>query len=291
MVLTLELLNKIKQIEIRSKKIVTEMMTGQYRSHFKGHGVQFSEHRLYQPGDDVRYMDWKASARSKESLIKKFEEEREMQVFLVADVSKSFQFGSSLKNKKEILAECVSVLAFAATLAGDRVGAIFFSGRVEKIIPPKKGRNHVLKIISDLFSLKTEDSGTSLKAALESVRRMMKHQGIVFILSDFMDDGYEKALLKLSKKNDVVCLWIQDDKEFSLKDIGEIFVGGFEDTEEGFLKSSSFSYKRKLSEEKNKYSNEILSIFKKNRIEFIQVKSNENYLDELVHFFRNRTFK
>jgi uncharacterized protein (DUF58 family) len=181
-----ELLHKVRHIEITTRKMVDDLMSGGFKSSFKGHGVQFAEHRLYVPGDDVRHIDWKVSARSRDPLIKKYEEERELTIFLIVDVSASKNFGTTRKLKSELAAEIGGMLAYATARAGDKVGMLMFAGGIEKIVPPKRGRQHNLRIIRDILSYKPMTKGTDLKGALESAHRMMKHSGVVLIKSDFV---------------------------------------------------------------------------------------------------------
>ena len=208
-----EILRKVKLIEISTRKVVDDVLTGQYRSHFKGQGVQFSEHRLYVPGDDVRHINWKVSARTKDPLIKKYDEERELTVFIVVDVSGSQTFGSSEKLKSQIAAELGGMLAYAATHTGDRVGVLIFAGEVERIIPPKKGRQHILRVIRDLLTHQSTSRGTDLAGALEATGRIMKHSGVVFVISDFIAENYDIPLKRLARKHDVVAIRVEDEKE------------------------------------------------------------------------------
>src|ERR1035437_6653254 len=186
-----DLLKKVKRIEITTKKLMDEFMSGGYKSHFKGQGVQFSEHRTYSPGDDIRHIDWKVSARSKEPLLKQYEEERELSVFIIADFSTSQEFGSQHLTKRELVTQLGSMIAYAANLSGDKVGVLFVTNKVKKTIAPKKGKNHVLRIIHEFLNFPSDVGGTDLKGAFEEARRVLKHSGIVFILSDFLAEDYE----------------------------------------------------------------------------------------------------
>lgn len=283
-----DLLKKVKRIEIFTRKLVSEMMSGQYKSHFKGHGMQFSEHRQYVPGDDVRHIDWKASARSKESLVKKYEEERELTVLLVVDVSGSEKFGTAGKLKGEVLAEVGGMLACAAIQTGDRVGAILFSAEVEKLIPPKKGRAHVQRIIHTLLSFKPVHSGTRISTALDAAGRVLKHSGIVFVLSDFFDQGFERSLQKLRRRHDVVAIKIEDPKE---REIPGGCLFRFIDPETGaesYVDTSSFRFKKWLKEFSAKQDQEITSLFNKNKIDAISVETDEDYGEAIVRFFQKR---
>ena len=220
-----DLLRRVRQIEITTRKMVDDVMSGSYRSTFKGHGVQFSEHRLYVPGDDVRHIDWKVSARSRDPLIKKYEEERELTVLLVVDVSGSEAFSSARKLKSEVAAEIAGMLAYAASHTGDKVGVMLFAGEVEKIIRPKKGRQHILRIIRDMLAYRPTTRGTDLAGALDGAGRMMKHAGVVFVLSDFLAEGYELPLKRLARRHDVIAVNVGDERE-SLAYV--LFIAGME---------------------------------------------------------------
>jgi uncharacterized protein (DUF58 family) len=208
-----EVRKKIKWIEISTRRLVEDVVSGQYRSHFKGSGLQFSEHRQYVPGDDVRHIDWKVSARSRDPLVKKYEEERELTVFVVADISASTEFGTQDRSTRERLAEMSAVLAHAANAAGDRVGALLFSGKIDHVVPPKKGRQQILRLTTDLLETQGSEQGTALGDALLTADRVMKHQGIVFVVSDFLAEGYEQPLRRLARRHDVVLIRIQDPGE------------------------------------------------------------------------------
>lgn len=284
-----ELLKKVRLIEISTRKTVTDAMSGQYRSHFKGHGVQFSEHRLYVPGDDVRHIDWKVSARARDPLIKKYEEERELNVFLVVDISGSEGFGTRGKLKSEVAAEVGGMLAFAATHTGDKVGALLFGGRVERIVPPKKGRQHVLRLIRDLLTCQPKSDGTDLAGALESAGRIMKHGGVVFILSDFIASNYEHQLNRLARKHDVVAISIGDEREFDVPPVGEILFHDPESGEERYVDTGSYTFKKWVDEYKAKREAAMQAAFKGGRVEHLRISTQEDYGDAVVRFFRVRS--
>lgn len=283
-----ELVKKVKRIEITTRKMVNDMMSGQYRSHFKGSGVQFSEHRVYAPGDDVRHIDWKVSARTKEPLIKKYEEERELSVFLVVDISASKRFGSSQKLKSEIAAEVGGMLAYAATHTGDRVGALMFGEGVEKIIPPRKGRQHVLRLIRDLLSEEAHSQGTNLGNALDAAGRMMKHSGIVFVISDFITQDYEVQLRRLSRKHDVVAIWLDDDRERDFPQAGWGLFWDPEKEEEVYVDTGSFAFRSWMKEREKTFEDQTLSCFTKGQVEVLRINTREDYGDAIVRFFQKR---
>lgn len=284
-----EILRKVRLIEITTRKVVTDVLTGQYRSHFKGHGVQFSEHRLYVPGDDVRHINWKVSARTKDPLIKKYDEEREITVFIVVDFSGSETFGSSEKLKSQIAAEVAGMLAYAATHTGDRVGVLIFAGEVEKIIPPKKGRQHILRLIRDLLTHQARSKGTDLAGALESTGRIMKHSGVVFVISDFIAKGYDISLKRLARKHDVVAIQVADERESLIPDLGQILLFNPETGEENLVDTSSYQFKKWFKDYLEESEAEMRSAFKGGRVETFRIMTKEDYGEAVVRFFRARS--
>lgn len=284
-----DLLRKVHLIEITTRKVVDDVLSGQYRSHFKGHGVQFSEHRLYVPGDDVRHIDWKVSARTRDLLVKKFEEERELSVFLVVDVSGSKQFGSSGKLKSEIAAEIGGMLAYAATHTGDRVGVLLFASKIERIIPPRKGHQHILRIIRDLLTFESETKGTNLTEALEATGRIMKHSGVIFIISDFLAEGYDIALKRLSRKHDVVAVHLSDEREVQVPAIGQMLFLDPETGEEKYVDTTSYRFKKWFEEYRAEFDTDLQTSFKGSRVEFLRILTQEDYGDAVVRFFRARS--
>src|ERR1700746_4060160 len=265
-----ELIHRVRHIEITTRKMVDDLMGGSYRSNFKGAGVQFSEHRQYVPGDDIRHIDWKVSARSREPLLKRYEEERELTVFLIVDVSGSGEFGSAGKLKSEVAAEIGGMLAYAAAHAGDKVGVLLFSGKVEKIIPPKRGRQHILRIIRDILSFKPKSKGTDLKGALESAHRIMKHTGVVFVISDFLADSYDVALRRLARRHDVIAISIGDERETEIPNVGQILLMDPETGEERLVDTGSYQFKKWMKEFQTAYETDTQSAFKGGKVELLQ---------------------
>jgi uncharacterized protein (DUF58 family) len=288
-VLPEELLRKVKNIEITTRRMVDDVMSGQYRTHFKGHGVQFSEHRVYIPGDDIRHIDWKVSARTREPLVKKFEEERELTVFLVVDASGSTAFGSSGKLKSEMAAEIAGMLAYAAVLTGDKVGLLLFAGETELIIPPKKGKQHVLRIVREVLRYKARTKGTNLSGALEAAGRIMKHCGIVFVISDFMARDYDVAVKRLVRRHDVVAVNIGDRRENVIPDVGQMFVVDPESGREVFVDTSSYRFKKWLKEFALTHETDTRTALKGGKIEQLKVMTDEDYGEAIVRFFRARS--
>lgn len=284
-----ELYRKVRLIEITTRKIVTDALTGEYRSHFKGSGMQFSDHRIYAPGDDIRHLDWKASARSKEVLIKRFEEERELGVFLVVDVSGSEEFGSVTKVKREIAAEVSCMLAYAAQACGDKVGALLFAGEVEKALPPKKGRANVLRIIHELLSPRTVSKGTNLSRALRAAGRLLKHAGVLFVVSDFLAEGFETELKRLSRRHDVIAIWIQDPRERTLPQEGVAWLEDPESGNERVVDFSSYRFREWFKTEVTARRAKVESILKSSGVEILPILAEEDYPQAIVRFFRKRS--
>jgi uncharacterized protein (DUF58 family) len=284
-----ELLRKVRLIEITTRKMVDDVMSGSYRSNFKGQGMQFSEHRVYQPGDDVRHIDWKVSARSRDPMIKKYEEERELTVFLVVDVSGSKSFGSMKKLKSETAAEIAGMLAYAAVHTGDKVGLLLFGGEVEKIIPPKKGKQHVLRVIRDVLMFQPKTRGTDLKGALESAGRIMKHGGIVFVISDFMATGYDVALKRLARRHDVVAVSVGDARELEVPEVGQLVLSDPETGAETWVDTSSYAFKKWLQDYRAEQEAQTQAAFKGGRVEQLRVLTQEDYGEAVVRFFRGRS--
>ncbi len=283
-----ELLKKVRLIEITTRKMVNESVSGNYKSSFKGQGVQFSEHRLYVPGDDVRHIDWKVSARTRDPLIKKYDEERELSVFLVVDVSGSKEFGSTRALKVEAAAEIGGMIAYAAIHTGDKVGALLFAGEVEKIVPPKKGRTHTLRMIRDMLAYEAKSKGTDLKGALEAAGRIMKHTGVVFVISDFIAKDYEVALKRLGRKHDVVAIQIADEREAEIPEIGQILLEDPETGEERMVSLSSYAFKKWHSEFRKQHEDEMTAAVRGSRTQIVKIKTQEDYAEAVVRFLRAR---
>jgi len=275
-----EILKKIRKIEIRTGKLVSEVFAGQYSSVFKGRGMEFNEVREYQPGDDIRSIDWNVTARTGHPYIKKFVEERELTVMFVVDASASNLFGTRGMLKRELAAEVSALLAFSAIRNNDKVGLIIVTDKVEKYLPPKKGTHHVLRLIREMLYFKPENIGTDLGVALEYFGQVVNKRSVAFLVSDFLNTGYEKSLKILNKRHDVIALEIKDEKEESLVPAGIIEL---EDAETG--KIMTINSKDSIS---NDYSSQALKFFKSNRIDCVSLKCGDPYQDQLIKFFRMR---
>lgn len=286
-----DLLKKVKRIEITTKKLMDEFMSGGYKSHFKGQGVQFSEHRTYSAGDDVRHIDWKVSARSKEPLLKQYEEERELSVFIIADFSSSQDFGSTHLSKRELVTQLGSMIAYAANLSGDKVGVLFVTDKVQKTIAPKKGKNHVLRIIHEFLNFPTAVGGTDLKGAFDEARRVLKHSGIVFVISDFQAENYDRSLRQLSKKNDVVAIRIEDPNERVIPFSGTIEIEHPETGKKMEVNTSSYAFKKDLKNWLTQFDNNSKQALLFSGVETLTIHTNDDYTEALVHFFKRRKQK
>ncbi len=283
-----ELFAKIKQIEIRTKGLVNEVFGGEYHSAFKGQGIEFSEVRPYQIGDEIRSIDWNVSARTGETYVKIFEEEREQTVVLVVDVSGSENFGTTSKFKKEIAAEICAIVGFSAIKNGDKVGLLLFSDVVELFVPPKKGRRHVLRMIRDLFAHKPASKGTDLSLALNHLLRVLRRHSIVLILSDFMDSGYETPLKMLARRHDVVGIHLLDPREQNIPDVGLLELTDAETGETVVVDTASTHARHLISENMYSQQMELAALLKRASVDRVEIRTDESYVEPLVSFFRRR---
>jgi uncharacterized protein (DUF58 family) len=283
-----DILKKVKQIEIRTGRLVNDVFAGEYESIFKGRGMEFHEVREYVPGDDVRSIDWNVTARIGAPYVKKFIEERELTVMLLADMSSSGYFGTKNKTKRELMAELGAILAFSAIKNNDKIGLIIFTDHVEKFIPPKKGRRHVLRVIRELLYYKSVSKKTSIQSGLEYLGKVLKKKAVIFLLSDFMDSGYEKALGVLNKKHDMIAMPISDPREKSLPDVGlieceDVETGQvlFVDTGDDFLRKEFEKRKHSFIESRNR-------LFRSMDMDSIDISTDASYVEPLILFFRRR---
>ena len=286
--LTKELLKQVKQIEIKTRGVVNEVFSGEYHSVFKGRGMEFSEVREYQIGDDIRTIDWNVTARFGHPFVKIFEEERELTVMLVIDMSGSLLFGSVEKTKQQIAAELSAILAFSAMKNNDKVGLILFTDRIEKFVPPKKGRSHGLRIIREVLSFKPAGNTTDIKGALEYLNHTIKRKSIAFLISDYIDDGYEKIMNIVGKKHDLIGIVLKDPRE---KDIPKSGLVKFKDAETGrlrYIDTSSKKVQKSFTETIQFHDDLRKNIFMKSRLDAINIDIGDSYVKPLVNFFRKR---
>ncbi len=286
--LTKEILKQVRQIEIRTKGLVNQVFSGEYHSVFKGRGMEFSEVREYQYGDDIRNIDWNVTARFGHPFIKIFEEERELTVMLMVDLSGSLIFGTVEKTKQQVAAELSAILAFSALKNNDKVGLILFTDKIEKFVPPRKGRSHVLRIIRDVLSFEPEGKSTNLKAALEYMNSTIKKRSIVFLLSDFMDSGYEKILRIIGKKHDLIGVVLNDKRESDIPKMGLVKLTDAETGEERWVDTSSIKVQNRLKEVRRNMMDHRKSLFISSRLDSIEVQTGDDYVKPLVQFFRLR---
>ena len=286
-----EIARKVKGIELRTKRLVNDVFSGEYHSVFKGTGIEFAEVREYGFGDDIRLIDWNVTARTGHPYIKTFDEERELTVMLVVDVSGSGLFGSRGSSKEELAAEVSAVLAFSAIKNNDRVGLVMFSDRIELYIPPKKGSKHVLRVIREILYFKPQGARTDLKMAVEHVNRILKRKSIVFVISDFMDKGFDSALSIASQKHDLIAITIRDEREEILSDSG---VVALEDAETGqivYVDTSSRKLRRDYWQAIQTSKNDLTVFFNRAGIDSIDLMTGKSYDDELIRFFKKRMRK
>ena len=283
-----EIIQKIRRIEIKTGRLVSDVFSGQYESVFKGRGMEFSEVREYEPGDDIRTIDWNVTARYGKPFVKKFIEERELTVMLLVDASASGRFGTSKRMKEELAAELAAVLAFSAIKNNDKVGMIIFTDRVEKYILPKKGRTHILRIISEMLFFKPAHKNTDITSALEYLNEVAKRKSVVFLISDFIGQGFEKALGITNKKHDVIAMTITDPREKELPAIGFVELEDSEsgeyimiDTRDKGLRDNYAGLSLKRIEDRKK-------LFRRMGLDNVDFYTDKPYVEPLIRFFEMR---
>ncbi len=283
-----ELLKRVRKIEIKTRGLSKHIFAGEYHSAFKGKGMAFSEVREYQYGDDIRNIDWNVTARFNHPYIKIYEEERELTVMLIVDVSGSREFGTQSLLKKDVITEISAVLSFSAIQNNDKVGVIMFSDRVEKFIPPKKGRQHILRIIRELLNFEPENRGTNITEALRFLTNAIKKRSTAFIISDFLDDNFDDALKIASKKHDIVSLKIYDLRDTELPSVGLIKLLDAEGGEDIWVDTSS-NYIRDVYRHSWRKRNEDLNdMLSRIGVDYIQISTNEDYVKPLMNLFKRR---
>ena len=287
--LSKELIRKIRQIQIRTSHQVTETMAGEYKSAFKGRGMEFEEVREYSPGDDVRSIDWNVTARMGHPFVKRFVEERELSVMLMVDVSSSGGFGSAHQSKNEVAAEIAALLAYSAIRSNDRVGLIVFTDQIEKFVPPRKGRSHVLRVIREILYFGTpEHTGTDIGAALEYLQKVCTRRSVVFLISDFIDAGFETPLLLAAQRHDLIPVDIVDPRETTLPDVGFLDLMDAE-TGTRLLVDTGDRRVRKTYEYLAREEQENrLHMFRQMNLDSMLIRTDTSYVDTLVRFFKMR---
>lgn len=293
--LTKDLLKKVRQIEIRTRGLVNQVFSGEYHSVFKGRGMEFSEVREYTIGDDIRSIDWNVTARFGHPYIKIFEEERELTVILLVDLSGSQNFGTSYATKQQIAAEISAILAFSALKNNDKVGLILFTDKIEKFIPPKKSKSHSLRIIREVLSFEPTGKGTSISGALEFMNSAVKKRSIVFLISDFMETAqggtgreYEKILRIVGKKHDLVGIVLSDPREKEIPPIGLTRFIDPETGKESVIDTSNASFRKWYQRKREEFEKQRKSIFLSSRLDTVFINTKESYIRPLVNFFKAR---
>ncbi|MBA3286276.1 MAG: DUF58 domain-containing protein [Nitrosopumilus sp.] len=285
---TKELLKKVRKIEIKTRGLSNQIFSGEYHSAFKGRGMAFSEVREYQPGDDIRSIDWNVTARFNHTFVKIFEEERELTVMLLVDVSASGDFGSQVQFKKEMMTEICAVLSFSAIQNNDKIGMLFFSDKIEKFIPPKKGKSHILRIIRELIEFTPQHNKTNIAQALRYFTNVIKKRSIAFLISDFMDDNFADALKLAAKKHDIVGIRIYDEREEELPDIGLIKVSDPETGNTHWLDTSSRNIRNEYKKNWVENQHKLETTFRRSGVDNVSIRTDRSYVQPLMNLFKRR---
>jgi uncharacterized protein (DUF58 family) len=285
---TSELLKKVRKIEIKSRGLTNHIFSGQYHSAFKGKGMAFSEVREYQYGDDVRSIDWNVTARLNHPYIKVFEEERELTVMLLIDVSGSNKFGTQKQFKEDLITEISAILSFSAIQNNDKVGVIFFSDKIEKFISPKKGSSHILRIIRELITFESINNETNIAEALRYFTNVIKKRCTAFLISDFQDDGFEDAIKISSKKHDLVAIRIFDELETQFPDIGIVKLKNTETGKTLWVDSSDIQVRKNYNIWWNQHEKYLNDTFMKSDVDDVKINTNQDYVKQLISLFKKR---
>ena len=283
-----EVLKKIRRIEIRTKRLVNDLFSGEYHSTFKGQGMEFEEVRQYEPGDDIRLIDWNVTARTGYPHIKKFREERELSVVLLVDASSSGKFGTRERFKSETAAELCALLAFSAIKNNDKVGLIIFTDKIEKFVPPKKGRGHVLRLIREILFFEPQGIATDIAGALEYFSRVIKRKSVVFLISDFMSEDFYKPLQIANRKHDIIAMKISDPRESKFDNVGLIELEDAETGETILVDTGSGAFRREYAAKAEEDNALIKKGFRLINLDFINIRTDESYIVPLINFFKMR---
>lgn len=283
-----ELIRQIRRIEIRTSRMVNDVLAGEYHSVFKGQGVEFEEVREYQHGDDIRTIDWNVTARMGAPFVKRYREERELTVMLMVDASSSSIFGTAEKMKGELAAELSAVLAFSAIKNNDRVGLILFTDEVEKFIPPKKGKKHVLRLIRELLTFEPTGGSTNIKTAIDFMAKILTRKSVVFLLSDFMSVGYDDALRIANKKHDLITISITDPREVEMPPIGFLELQDAETGETIVIDTYDAAVRNQFTKTAEADTTRLVKNFKRMKVDHVPVRTDFPYIDPLVRFFKQR---
>lgn len=283
-----EILKKIRRLELRTRRLVSSTFAGQYHSVFKGRGMNFEEVREYNPGDDIRSIDWNVTARMNDPYVKKFTEERELTVLLIVDVSASGAFGSVDLSKRELAAEVAAILAFSAIHNNDKVGLLLFTGEVELFIPPKKGRMHTLRLIREMLYFQPRGRGTNLEAALKYANKLLTRRAVVFVISDFLAGDFSKALTVAGRRHDVVAMPVTDPGEAALPDVGRITFEDAESGEQIEIDTSRPAVRQQFAAEQARRDKELDRLFRTRGLDVVPLATDADYLVALRSFFARR---
>jgi uncharacterized protein (DUF58 family) len=286
-----ELLRQVRRLQLRARRAVEDLLGGEYHSVFKGAGIAFEEVREYQPGDDIRAIDWNVTARMGHAFIKRFVEERELTVMLAIDVSGSQQFGSRFQQKREVAAELAAVLAFSAITNNDRVGLINFTDRVERFVPPRKGVRHVLRLIREVLFFQPQHRGTGIREALRVLNRVLHRRAVVFLISDFMDRDYEKAFRHTGRRHDLIAVPVRDPLEEAMPKAGLVHL---EDAETGrfvLLDTNKGRVRSEFERQARAARDRLRQLARSARVDLVEVSTDGGHLDALVRFFRLRQLR
>jgi len=285
---TAELLKKVRKIEIKTRGLSSQIFSGEYHSAFKGRGMAFSEVREYIPGDDIRTIDWNVTARFNSPYVKVFEEERELNVVLLVDVSASGNFGTLKQTKQELITELCAVIAFSASTNNDKIGVIFFSDRVEKFIPPKKGKSHILRIIRELLNFEPQHKGTDITVALKFLTNAIKKKSIAFVISDFINGRFEDAVKIANKKHDVVALRIYDVAETTFPKIGLLKLKDNESGQVKWVDTSSRDFQHSFKLQQVKHEGYLKDTFSRAGVDYAKISTHDGYIKPLMNLFKRR---
>ncbi len=283
-----EVIRQIRRLQLTARRAVEDLLGGEYHSVFKGAGLVFEEVRAYQPGDDIRAIDWNVTARMGHPFIKRFIEERELTVFLAVDCSGSQQFGTRAQQKSEVAAELAAVLAFSAVSNNDRVGLVQFTDRIERFLPPRKGTRHVLRLIRDVLFYQPERRGTSLREGLDFLNRVLHRRTIVFLLSDFLDRGFESAFKRTGRRHDLIAIRISDPREEEIPAVGLLELEDAETGERLLLDTGNAAVRHAFRAAADRRRADLVQLARQARTDVIDVSTNGGHLDALIRFFRLR---
>jgi uncharacterized protein (DUF58 family) len=283
-----EVMQEVRRLEITTRHLVRDIVAGEYSSAFRGRGVEFSEVREYQPGDDVRTIDWNVTARLGAAYVKRYLEERELSVMFVVDASASQQFGTELRTKHSLAVEVCAVLALAAARNSDRVGAVWVTDRIERFVPPGRGRRHALRVINDLLAFEPAGTGTDLGTALQFIEPVLRRRAVIFLISDFLTSGYQSALGRLARRHDVIALQLYDPRERELPDLGLVTLHDSESGAWQVVDTSDRATRDQFQRHAADFERELHDDLRLSGADFVRLETGRPYAESLITFFRRR---